>query len=139
MSIDTLLTLPKTSPFPTTITFDVLNGETQYIAPLSTAHATVNFRGGPGTTFRSLLANKMITCRLILRNGAKAYVPQSFFVDNQALYPDFIGGTQKKSAVAQRMLVIEFKFYMLDNVVFSLVSYNEYAPADKRAVAIIAR
>lgn len=139
MSSDTLLTLPKTSPFPTTITFDVLNGETQYVAPLSTAHSIVNFRGGPGTTLLSLLNNKMIICRLILRNGSRGFIPSTFFVDGQAHFPDFPSGSQRKTATANRMLELEFKFYTIGSTVHSLVSYNEYAPADKRAVAITAR
>ena len=140
MAQDILLELPKTAPFPTVWSFNVIDGETQYLAPLGTSHAIINFRGNAsGTTLSSLLDNKMIVCRLLLRNGSKAFIPQTFFVDGVAHYPDFLNGIWRKSATGNRMLELTFKFYKVGSSVFSLLSYAEYAPADKRATPIINR
>jgi len=134
-----VMTISSPPTYPSVINFDLLLGEVLYVRPVQTLNATVNFRGSSSSTLNSLLSDRLITARLILRTGTRSFIPQTFYVDGVIHYPDFLNGSQTKSVSTNRMIEYTFKFYKDGNNIYSMAFVSQYAPTIKGAVAVSAR
>ena len=106
-----------------TINFDVITSSVWYYTTSASANFTLNFRGNPGTTLNTLLANNQaVTCVFINTNGATPYYASAITIDGTSVTPKWQTGTAPTAGNASALDVYSYTIYKTASATYTILA-----------------